>query len=138
VNQVSLPEETSLTTPSPPSADTRLSGTRLLLARGVWIVLMLLLREDEGLDQIVQEGNLACFALRLRHVSVQLLSMGKPGGPDGLLLPRHATTWYNRVQPKTWSAGKPGRQTALLFVVEHVVCFLDGRFGEHSSACLRR
>jgi signal transduction histidine kinase len=28
--------------PSPPSADTRLSGTRLLLARGVWMVLMLL------------------------------------------------------------------------------------------------
>jgi signal transduction histidine kinase len=42
VNQVSLPEETSLPMPSPPSADTRLSGTRLLVARGVWIVLMLL------------------------------------------------------------------------------------------------
>ncbi len=28
--------------PSPPSADTRLSGTRLLIARSVWIVLMLL------------------------------------------------------------------------------------------------
>src|SRR5260370_19204293 len=42
VNQISLPEETSVTMPSPPSADTRLSGARLLLARGVWIVLMLL------------------------------------------------------------------------------------------------
>ena len=42
MNQVSLPEETSVTTPSPPIADTRLSGTRLLLARGVWIMLMLL------------------------------------------------------------------------------------------------
>ena len=34
--------ETSITMPSPPNADTCLSGTRLLLARGVWIVLMLL------------------------------------------------------------------------------------------------
>jgi signal transduction histidine kinase len=42
VNQVSLPNVASLTTPSPPGADTRLSGTRLLLARGVWLVLMLL------------------------------------------------------------------------------------------------
>jgi signal transduction histidine kinase len=42
VNQVSLPSETSIPLPSPPAADTRLSGTRLLIARGVWIVLMLL------------------------------------------------------------------------------------------------
>ncbi len=41
MNQGSL-RETSVTMPSPPNADTRLSGTRLLLARGVWIVLMLL------------------------------------------------------------------------------------------------
>ena len=36
-----LPDEASLAIPSPPNADTRLTGTRLLLARGVWIVLML-------------------------------------------------------------------------------------------------
>jgi signal transduction histidine kinase len=42
VNQVSLPEEISINMPSPSSADTRLSGTRLHLARGTWIVLMLL------------------------------------------------------------------------------------------------
>ena len=42
MNQVSLPEETSINMPSSSSADTRLSGTRLLLARGVWIGLMLL------------------------------------------------------------------------------------------------
>jgi signal transduction histidine kinase len=41
VNQGSL-RETSVTMPSPPNADTRLSGRRLLLARGVWMVLMLL------------------------------------------------------------------------------------------------
>jgi signal transduction histidine kinase len=42
VNQVSLPEESSFPMPPPSSADTRLSGTRLLIARGVWIALMLL------------------------------------------------------------------------------------------------
>ncbi len=42
MDQGALPEETSLTMPSPPLADTRLSGTRLLIARSVWIVLMLL------------------------------------------------------------------------------------------------
>lgn len=42
MNQVSLSGETSVTMPSPPGADTRLSGTRLLIARSVWIVLMLL------------------------------------------------------------------------------------------------
>lgn len=36
------------------------------------------------------------------------------------------------------SAGKPGRQTAVLFVVENAECFLDRRFGEYSRACLRR
>ncbi len=42
MNQVLLPEETFINMPSPPSADTGLSGKRLLLARGVWLVLMLL------------------------------------------------------------------------------------------------
>ena len=42
MNQISLPDETFITMPSLPSADTRLSGTRLLLARGSWLVLMLL------------------------------------------------------------------------------------------------
>jgi signal transduction histidine kinase len=42
VNQASPPEETPLPIPSPPTAGTRLSGLPLLLARGVWVVLMLL------------------------------------------------------------------------------------------------
>ena len=42
MDQGVLPEETSLTMPSPPLADTRLSGTRLRLARWGWIVLMLI------------------------------------------------------------------------------------------------
>ena len=42
MDQGALPEVTSLTMPSPPLADTRLSGTRLRLARWGWIVLMLI------------------------------------------------------------------------------------------------
>jgi len=42
VNQGSRPEETLLPMPSPSTVDTHLSGFPLLLARGVWIVLMLL------------------------------------------------------------------------------------------------
>jgi signal transduction histidine kinase len=42
VDQGARPVETSLTMPSPPLADTRLSGTRLRLARWGWIVLMLI------------------------------------------------------------------------------------------------
>jgi signal transduction histidine kinase len=42
VDQEALSEETSLTMSSPLPADTRLSGTRLQLARWGWIVLMLL------------------------------------------------------------------------------------------------
>ena len=45
MDQEALPEETSLTMPSPPLADTRLSGTRLRLARWGWIVLMLIFCE---------------------------------------------------------------------------------------------
>ena len=39
MKQVSL---RAINMPSPPIADTRLSGTRLIIARSVWIVLMLL------------------------------------------------------------------------------------------------
>lgn len=42
MNQLSLPEQTSIATPSPPITSTRLSGTRLLIVRGIWLVLMLL------------------------------------------------------------------------------------------------
>jgi len=42
VSQVPLSEETVFPTSSLPSTDTRLSGKWLLLARGVWVVLMLL------------------------------------------------------------------------------------------------
>ena len=42
VNQVSTLDETSRNIPSPPLAGTRLSGTRLLIARVVWIALALL------------------------------------------------------------------------------------------------
>jgi signal transduction histidine kinase len=42
VNQVSTFDETAIHIPSPPIADTRLSGTRLIIARGLWIALMLL------------------------------------------------------------------------------------------------
>ena len=42
MNQVSTFDETALHLPSPPLADTRLSGMRLLIARWVWVVLALL------------------------------------------------------------------------------------------------
>ena len=42
MNQPSPLQELSVNIASPPVADTRLSGTRLLIARGAWIVLMLL------------------------------------------------------------------------------------------------
>ena len=41
MNQVSTFDETAIHMPSLPTADTRLSGTRLIIARVVWIVLML-------------------------------------------------------------------------------------------------
>jgi signal transduction histidine kinase len=43
VNQVSTFDEKAIHLPSLPPADTRLSGARLLIARGVWIALMLLI-----------------------------------------------------------------------------------------------
>jgi signal transduction histidine kinase len=42
VSQGSPPEETPLSIPSPSTTDTHLSGLPLLLARGVWVTLMLL------------------------------------------------------------------------------------------------
>ena len=42
VNQVSTFDETARNVPSPPLADTRLSGTRLLVARWVWVAIALL------------------------------------------------------------------------------------------------
>ncbi len=42
MNHLSMARETTAPVSSPPIADTRLSGMRLIIARGVWIVLMLL------------------------------------------------------------------------------------------------